>query len=92
MSRPLNQISTDQAVAICTREQAAQLVAYDHHVVVVLGKPGVMLTREWNPIEEKQGPFILTVVFHGVEKYPSVPETVQRIVDALRFQVRGQPR
>ncbi len=92
MPKPFNQISPNQAVAICTREQAEQLVAYDHHVVHVDGRPGVMLTYEWMPLEEHSGPFVLTVVFHHVEKHPCAPEAIQTIVDELTFQVRGQPR
>jgi hypothetical protein len=35
---------------------------------------------------------VLTVVFHHAEKHPPAPEKIQAIVDALRFQVRGQAR
>ena len=82
----------DQAVALCSREQAKQLVSYDHHVVQVDGRAGVMLTHEWMPIEEHTGPFLLTVVFHSAEKHPRAPGEIQSIVDELRFQIRGQPR
>jgi len=87
-----NQVHPNQAVALCTPEQAAQIVNYDHHVVRVHGRSGVMLTSEWMPIEEQAGPFVLTVVFHHVEKHPRAPEAIQSVVDELRFQVRGQPR
>lgn len=92
MSRAFNQIYPNQAIAICTPEQAEQLVKYDHHVVRVNGHPGVMLTYEWMPMEEHAGPFVLTVVFHHVEKHPLAPEAIQSLVDGLAFQVRGQPR
>ena len=92
MSRPYNQIYPNQAVAVCSREQAEQLVKYDHHVVLVNDRPGVMLTYEWMPVEEHMGPFVLTVVFHHVEKHPRAPEAIQSVVDELEFQVRGQPR
>lgn len=92
MPRSFNQIYPNQAVAICTREQAAQLVNYDHHVVDVNGHAGVMLTYEWMPVEEHAGPFMLTVVFHHAEKHPRAREEIQSIVDGLRFQIRGQPR
>jgi hypothetical protein len=92
MSKAFNQIQPGQAIAICTPEQAGQLVQYDHHVVHVSGRAGVMLTHEWMPLEEHSGPFVLTVVFHHVEKHPPAPEQVQAIVDGLKFQVRGQPR
>ena len=89
-----NRIYPNQAVAICTGEQAEQLVNYDHHVVLVDGRPGVMLTyREaWMPVEEHAGPFVLTVVFHHAEKHPRAPEAIQAVVDELKFQIRGQPR
>jgi hypothetical protein len=94
MSRPsnFNQIYPDRAIAICTREQAEQLVNYDHHVVSVHERAGVMLTSEWLPVEEHTGPFVLTVVFHHTEKHPHAPGKIQSIVDGLGFQVRGQAR
>ncbi len=92
MPKPFHQIYPNQAVAICTREQARQLVNYDHHVVDVDSRPGVLLTYEWMPVEKHTGPFVLTVVFHHPEKHPRAPQAIQSIVDELTFQVRGQPR
>jgi hypothetical protein len=92
MPKPFNQIYPNQAIAVCTREQAEQLVNYDHHVIQVDGRHGVMLTYEWMPVEEHTGPFVLTVVFQHAEKHPPAPEAIQAIVDELNFQVRGQPR
>ena len=92
MRRPFNPIHPDQAVAICTRQQAEKLVDYDHHVVQVNGRAGVMLTYEWMPLVEHTGPFLLTVVFHYAEKHPPAPGEIQAIVDGLSFQIRGQPR
>ena len=94
MSRPpnFNRIHPSQAIAICTPEQAQQLVNYDHHTVSVNGQLAVMLTYDWMPLEEHAGPFVLTVVFHHAEKHPGAPQGVQAIVDELTFQVRGQPR
>ncbi|HJS18178.1 MAG TPA: hypothetical protein VJ785_05495 [Anaerolineales bacterium] len=92
MPRPFKQMYPHQAVAVCTREQAEQLLGYDHHVVQVNGRVGVMLTYEWMPLEERAGPFVLTVVFQHVEKHPSAPAQIQAVIDGLSFQVRGQPR
>jgi hypothetical protein len=94
MSRPsnFNQINPDQAIAICSREQAEKLAGYDHHCVNVSGRLGVLLTSEWIPVGEHQGPFVLTVVFHHTESHPPAPHQVQTIVDRLKFQIRGQPR
>lgn len=94
MSRPsnFNQINPDQAIAICTREQAEQLVNYDHHRINVLGRAGVLLTYEWVPTEEHIGPFVLTIVFHHAETHPPAPDEIQALVNKLNFQVRGQPR
>jgi hypothetical protein len=92
MPKSLNQIYPHQATAICTREQAQRLLDYDHHVVDVNGRAGVMLTYGWMPVEQQAGPFVLTIVFHHVGKHPRAPETVQAIVDGLQFQVRGQAR
>jgi hypothetical protein len=94
MSRPsnFNQINSDHAIAICTHEQAEQLVHYDHHQVNILSRRGVLLTHEWTPIEKHIGPFVLTVVFHQTENYPIAPDEIQALVNKLSFQVRGQPR
>jgi hypothetical protein len=92
MPKPFNQIYPNQAIAICTREQAEQLVNYDHHVVDVDGRAGVLLTHAWMPVEEHSGPFVLTVVFHHAEKHPRAPEAIQSVVDDLKFRIRGQPR
>ena len=92
MSDSFNRIHPGQAVAVCTREQAEKLVNFDHHVVQVDGRAGVMLTYEWMPIEEHNGPFVLTVVFHSAEKHPPAPGEIKSILEELRFQFRGQPR
>ena len=92
MSKSFHQMYPSQAVALCTREQAEQLSPYDHHVIQVGGRPGVMITYEWLPIEEHTGPFVLTVVFQHAEKHPRAPEAIQSIVEELTFQVRRQPR
>lgn len=92
MPRLSNQRFPSQAVAVCTREQAEQLVNYDHHVVYVEGRDGVLLTYDWMPVEEHRGPFLLTVVFHEAGKHPRAPQEIQNLVDTLRFQIRAQPR
>jgi hypothetical protein len=92
MRRSFNQVHPGQAIAICSREQAGQLASYDHHVVKVNGRAGVMLTHGWMPLEAHTGPFVLTVVFHSTEKHPPAPGVIQAIVDGLSFRVRGQPR
>lgn len=91
-STGFNQIQPDQAIAICSREQAEQLAGYDHHQVTVSGRIGVLLTAEWLPLESHVGPFILTVVFHHVDECSPAPESIQTIVDTLKFQIRGQAR
>ncbi len=92
MSKPLNQLHPDQAVAICTREQARQLVDFDHHTVRINDRLGVMLTHEWMPLEEHSPPFLLTVVFRHADSHPSAPAEIQSLIDGLRFQIRGQAR
>ena len=92
MPNPLNQIYPDQAVAICAREQARQLVDFDHHTVRIQGRLGVMLTNEWIPLEEHAPPFLLTVVFRYADRHPAAPAEIQSLVNRLRFQIRGQAR
>ena len=85
-------INPQQAVAICTAEQATQLLSYDHHQAIVAGHSGLLLTSEWRPLDERVRPFVLTVVFHQTESSPAVPPEIQAIVNTLKFQVRGGPR
>lgn len=92
MPKPLNQIHPDQAVAICTREQAEQIADFDHHTVRIRGLTGVILTSGWKPLEKHAPPFLLTVVFRHTEKYPHAPAEIQTLVDKLHFQIRGQAR
>jgi hypothetical protein len=94
MSRPplFNQINPDQAIAVCTREQAEQLVKYDLQRVLVSERAGLLLTAAWMPIAEHVGPFVMTVVFHHTESHPPVLDEIQTLVNTLNFQIRGQPR
>ncbi len=92
MPNPLNQMYPDQAVAICTHEQARQLVDFDHHTVRISGRLGVMLTNEWMPLEEHAPPFLLTVVFRYADSHPFAPAEIQSLVDGLKFRIRGQAR
>ncbi len=92
MSKPLNQLQPDQAVAVCTREQAEQLADFDHHTVRINDQLGVMLTHQWMPLEEHAPPFVLTVVFRYADRHPAAPAEIQTLVNRLRFQVRGQAR
>lgn len=73
-------------VAICTRDQAAQIVNYDHHRVRVDGRLVVMLTYHWMPLEEAAEPLILRAVFQYAEKHPPAPLEVQTIIDQLHFE------
>jgi len=57
MSKSFNQIYPNQAVAICTRTQAEQLVDYDHHVVSVTDSVRhADLPRSVDALEEHTGP------------------------------------
>lgn len=87
-----NQVYPNQAIAVCSRAQAAQLLDYDHHTVLVQGRRGVLLTYPWHPFDENPGPFLLTVVFHHADQHPPAPPAVQTLVDGLKFQFRGQAR
>jgi hypothetical protein len=92
MPRSFNQVHPHQAIAVCTPEQAKELVSYDHHTVLVQDRLGVLLTSAWMPIEAHAGPFVLTVVFQYADRHPRAPEAIQAIVDTLKFRLRGQPR
>jgi len=75
-----------ERTAVCTRDQAAQIVNYDHHRVRVDGRLAVMLTYHWMPLEEAAEPLILRAVFQYAEKHPPAPPEVQTIIDQLHFE------
>ena len=77
----------DTLVAECNREQAEQLINFDHHGLCVRGRWGVMLTYHWmeRPIREALEPLLLKVVFHYADAHPPAPARVQGIVDQLTF-------
>jgi hypothetical protein len=75
----------DRLVADCTPAQALRLAPFDHHRVVVGGRPGVLLTYDWPPVDAAPGPVRLRVVFHYALRHPPAPAAVQAVVDELTF-------
>ncbi len=75
----------ERIAAECSLAIARQLVAYDHHVVEIKGRRGVMLAYAWFPFEEQTEPFVLEVVFAYANRHPTAPPSVQTIVDGLNF-------
>lgn len=75
-----------EQIAICTRDQAVQIVNYDHHRVRVDGRLAVMLTYHWMPLEDTPEPLTLRAVFQYADKHPAAPPEVQAIIDQLHFE------
>jgi hypothetical protein len=82
----LDGLFPDMLVAVCSREQAEQIILYDHHVVVANGDlPGVMITYHWMPLEEAEDPLILMLIPAHVDVHPPAPPEIQAIIDQLMF-------
>lgn len=82
-----NRSTPAQAAAVCTPSQARQLSAYHQHRVMLGGHAGILFSDF-----SGDGPFVATIVFHGVQDQPPVPEEIQQMLDALNFQIRNNPR
>ena len=69
----------------CSREAAAFLVRYDHHVVRVRGREALLLTYHWSfeSLDAKPEPFRFEVSFTYPSGHPSAPREVQLLVDQL---------
>jgi hypothetical protein len=79
---------SDELRADCTPEQAEALIRYDHQVVTVDGRRGVMLTYHWmlegKPARE------LIVVFQYADAHPPAPPDIQGIIDKLMFKSKEE--
>src|SRR3712207_2080626 len=81
----------------CDGSQAAQLLSFDHHRVIVAYQIGVLLTYHRLPLEIAFEPLMLHVVFNpapdcGLSSdqirammlaHPLVPHNIQTLVDTL---------
>lgn len=80
---PTSGRSFETFVAACTREQADQLEAYDHHYVWVGGRAGVILTYHWL-VREATAPLLLKIVFGAPALWhPQAPPHIQTLVAQL---------
>lgn len=75
-------------IADCTRAIAAALLPFDHHLVRVGGRGGVLITYPWRaaPLDEQPEPFCVQVSFATDRGHPPAPASVQRLIDALAFR------
>ncbi len=85
--------------ASCDRRQAGLLVQFDHHLVVVQNRWGILITYPWMPVEAAPEPLMATVVFNpapgylpseaqvraAIRKHPVAPPEIQTIIDRLDF-------
>ena len=86
--------------AVCSQEQAVQLIDFDHHQVVAAGIWGILITYPWMQLEDNDAPLIVTVVFHlapqhltseaqvrtAIRQHPLAPPEVQTVIDQLDFR------
>jgi hypothetical protein len=76
----------NEYIAVCSRQQAEQLVHYDHHHVRINSRLGIMLTYHWMPLEDSAEPLLLKVVFHdSARQHPPAPQGIQEIVGQLKL-------
>ncbi len=85
--------------AVCDPSQTAQLVAFDHHRVVVDGRMAILITYHWLSLEETPNPLVAHAVFHPapdrqfsfeqlrrtILAHPAAPAHIQSLVDTLHF-------
>ena len=77
----LERSGADWLVGRCPPDRLARLRERDHHVVVVGGREGLLLTYHlW--AEELAEPHVY-VLFRHVAGHPRAPSDVQQIVDEL---------
>jgi len=77
---------TTELFAVCNRQQAEQLVNYDHHHIRVNARLGIMLTYHWMPLEDAVEPLLLKVVFHdSARQHPPAPPDVHNVIMNLQF-------
>jgi hypothetical protein len=74
-------------VGTCSREAAALLLRYDHHVVWVSGRAALLLTYAWaaEGLEAHTEPLAFTISFTYASGHPAAPHEVQALVDGLTF-------
>ena len=79
----------ERLTAICTPEQAHQLIDFDHHTVRVDGRLGVMITYPRMEAlvlgEELPEAPELIIIFRNPEMHPPAPAHIQQIIDQLEF-------
>ncbi|NKB33920.1 MAG: hypothetical protein GKR91_12550 [Pseudomonadales bacterium] len=67
--------------------QAKRLIEFDHFIIRIEDKDGVMLTYPWmeEGLSSSNEPFVLRVVFEHVAGHPTAPSEIQELVDQLKF-------
>lgn len=73
------------AIALCPPEEAALLLPYNHHIVRVNNRPGVLVTYPYLTLSKLTQPIEFQVVFDHVAGHPPAPDKVQAIIDSLDF-------
>jgi hypothetical protein len=74
-------------VARCPRAAAAQLLAYDHHVVWIGGRAALLRTYHWaaDPVDAWPDALPLEVSFTYAAGHPTAPARIQQLVGSLAF-------
>lgn len=69
---------------LISREQAENLMSYDHHRVRVGNQVGIMLTYQWMMLEALPDTLELEIVFHpAAMQHPPAPDFIQAVIDVL---------
>ena|SRR5689334_1594419 len=73
-------------IAECSATDADLLADYDHHVIRVEGRRGVLITYHFRGSRQSTQRPHLQVSFAHPDGHPDAPATVQAIVDLLAFR------
>jgi hypothetical protein len=74
-------------LARCPRASAAELGAYDHHVVWINDRAALLRTYHWaaEPVDAWPDELLLEVSFTYASGHPTAPDHVRRLVASLEF-------
>lgn len=75
-------------IADCSRAIAAALLPFDHHLVRVAGRGGVLITYPWRaaPLAEQPEPFRVQISFATDRGHLPAPPHVQALIDGLTLR------
>lgn len=70
------------AVGVCNAHYINELIRYDHHIVAVNHRKGILITYHLDrlPINSH-----IIIVFEYIQEHPVAPAFIQQIIDKITF-------